>query len=196
MGGYGATRIGMKHPDVFGSVYIMSPCCLAPRSAGPSNPANDRALEAVKTPADSAALPFGVRAQLASAAAWSPNPKNPPLYLDLPAKDGVVDPAVIAKWAANAPLALIDQYIGSLRRYRAIAIDVGPPGLRVSNEVDPGELLENCVEALDVEVVGLVLEVHQYGNMMFGGDGSDRLYARRIAIDLKLLLADSQRAHL
>ena len=31
MGGYGASRIGMKHPDVFGSLYIMSPCCLAAR---------------------------------------------------------------------------------------------------------------------------------------------------------------------
>src|SRR5205085_1988072 len=30
MGGYGATRIGMKHADVFGSLYIMSPCCLSP----------------------------------------------------------------------------------------------------------------------------------------------------------------------
>ena len=27
MGGYGAARIGMKHSDVFGSLYIMSPCC-------------------------------------------------------------------------------------------------------------------------------------------------------------------------
>ena len=26
MGGYGASHIGMKHPDVFGSLYIMSPC--------------------------------------------------------------------------------------------------------------------------------------------------------------------------
>src|SRR5688572_22605994 len=34
MGGYGATRIGMKYPDVFGSLYIMSPCCLSPRGAG------------------------------------------------------------------------------------------------------------------------------------------------------------------
>src|SRR5512135_129641 len=34
MGGYGATRIGMKHPDVFGSLYIMSPCCLSPRMPG------------------------------------------------------------------------------------------------------------------------------------------------------------------
>ena len=31
MGGYGASRIGMKHPDVFGSLYIMSPCCLSAR---------------------------------------------------------------------------------------------------------------------------------------------------------------------
>jgi S-formylglutathione hydrolase FrmB len=125
MGGYGASRIGMKHPDVFGSLYIMSPCCLSARGAGPANPANEKALEAVKTPADSAGLPFGIRAQLASAAAWSPDPKNPPLYLDLPTRDGVVQPDVIAKWAANAPLAFVDQYVDNLRRYRAIAMDVG-----------------------------------------------------------------------
>src|SRR5574338_7787 len=94
MGGYGATRIGMKHADVFGSLYIMSPCCLSPRGSGGARgapaanaTANDDALAGVKTPADSAKLPFGLRAQLASAAAWSPNPKNPPLYLDLPIGD-------------------------------------------------------------------------------------------------------------
>src|ERR1051326_2008414 len=27
-GGYGPSRIGMKHSDVFGSLYIMSPCCM------------------------------------------------------------------------------------------------------------------------------------------------------------------------
>jgi enterochelin esterase-like enzyme len=134
MGGYGATRIGMKYPDVFGSLYIMSPCCLASRGAGPANAANEKALESVKTPADSAGLSFGLRAQLASAAAWSPNPKKPPLYLDLPSKDGVVQPDVIAKWAANAPLAMIDQYVGNLRQYRGIAIDVGDQdGLRTGS---------------------------------------------------------------
>ena len=131
MGGYGASRIGMKHSDVFGSLYIMSPCCMSARAAGPVNPENEKALAAVKTPADSAKLPFGLRAQLASAAAWSPNPKNPPLYLDLPTKDGAVQQDVLAKWAANAPLAFVDQYIGNLRQYRAIAIDVGDQdGLR------------------------------------------------------------------
>jgi enterochelin esterase-like enzyme len=125
MGGYGATRIGMKHPEVFGAVYIMSPCCLAPRQAGPSNLENEKTLAAVKTAEDSAKLPFGLRAQLASAAAWSPNPKNPPLYLDLPTKNGEPQPDVLAKWAANAPLAFADQYMGNLRQYRGIAIDVG-----------------------------------------------------------------------
>src|SRR6201994_3475253 len=132
MGGYGATRIGMKHADVFGSVYIMSPCCLSARTGGPANPEMEKALEAVKTPEDSAKLSFFARAQLATAAAWSPDPKNPPLYLDLPTKDGAPQPDVLAKWAANAPLAFIDQYIGGFRRYGAISIDVGDQdGLRV-----------------------------------------------------------------
>lgn len=137
MGGYGATRIGMKHADVFGSLYIMSPCCLSPRQAGPANAEIEKALEAVKTPEDSAKLPFMARAQLATGAAWSPNPKNPPLYLDLPVKDGQPQPDVLAKWAANAPLAFIDQYIGNLRQYRAISLDVGDKdGLRA----DTGKL--------------------------------------------------------
>ena len=126
MGGYGATRIGMKHADVFGSLYIVNPCCLAPMGAAsmPGNAEMAKATEAVKTPADSAKLPFGARAQMASAAAWSPNPENPPLYLDLPIKDGVPQTQVIARWTANAPLVFIDQYIDNLRRYKGIAIDV------------------------------------------------------------------------
>ena len=125
----------MKHPDVFSSLYIMSPCCLSPRAAGPANPEIEKALEAVKTPEDSAKLQFFARAQLASAAAWSPDPKNPPLYLDLPTKNGEAQPEVLAKWTANAPLAFIDQYIGNLHRYRAIGIDVGDQDrLRVDTE--------------------------------------------------------------
>lgn len=132
MGGYGAARIGMKHSDVFGSLYIMSPCCLSPRVLFPQNSDLAKTLEAVKTPEDSAKLPFGARATLATAAAWSPNPKSPPLYLDLPTKDGETQPGVLSRWAANAPLAFVDQYIASLRQYRGIALDVGDQdGLKV-----------------------------------------------------------------
>lgn len=135
MGGYGAARIGMKHSDVFGSLYIMSPCCLSPRQAGPANAEMEKTLEAVKTPEDSAKLGFGARANLAAAAAWAPNPKNPPLYLDLPRKNGEVQADVLARFAANAPLAFIDQYIGNLRQYRAISIDVGDKdGLKADSE--------------------------------------------------------------
>jgi S-formylglutathione hydrolase FrmB len=137
MGGYGASRIGMKHPEVFGSLYIMSPCCMSARAGGPANSSLEKAVADVKTPEDEAKLSFGVRAQLASAAAWSPDPKNPPFYLDLPTKDGVTQPDVLAKWAANAPLAFVDQYIGNLKQYRAISMDVGDQdGLRI----DAGKL--------------------------------------------------------
>ena len=137
MGGYGASRIGMKHPDVFGALYIMSPCCLSARTAETLKPEDEKTLDAVKIPEDSAKLGFFLRAQLASAAAWSPDPKNPPLYLDLPIEDGKFRPDILAKWAANAPLAFVDQYIGNLREYRAIAMDVGDQdGLRV----DAGKL--------------------------------------------------------
>jgi len=130
MGGYGATRIGMKHADVFGALYIMSPCCLSVREAPP--PAILNELADVKSPADSAKLSFFARATLAAAAAWSPNPEKPPLYLDLPIENGVQQPEVLGKWAANAPLAFADQYVGNLRLYPAIAIDVGDQdGLRI-----------------------------------------------------------------
>ena len=125
MGGYGATRVSMKHADVFGSVYIMSPCCMEPRGAEiPFGGDEDLAdALAIGSPAESETLPFGLRAQLAVAAAWSPNPNRPPLYVDLPIGDAT--DSVLGKWAANAVLAFADQYVRDIRRYRAIAIDAG-----------------------------------------------------------------------
>jgi enterochelin esterase-like enzyme len=131
MGGYGASRIGMKHADVFSGLYLMSPCCMSARDPGPVNLENEAALAALTKPQDAEKLHFMLRAQLAVAAAWSPNPQNPPLYLDLPYKNGELQADVVAKWAANAPLAFVDQYIEELRRYSAISLDVGDQdGLR------------------------------------------------------------------
>ena len=138
MGGYGAIRIGMKRPDVFSSLYVLSGCCLTaqlnPRPEGMKASAAIRTREAAEQAA--AAPGFGPSTNLAFGAAWSPNPNNPPLYLDLPvAEDGKVRPEIVAKWAANAPLAMIDQYIPSLKMYKAIAIDVGTKdNLRASNK--------------------------------------------------------------
>ncbi len=162
MGGYGASRIGMKHPDVFGALYIMSPCCLSPMAAGGSGPgeqAKERALAAekkvkgAKSPADLAAQSPGFgSAVYATAAAWAPDPKNPPLYFDLPTKEGVPQPEIVAKFTGNAPLAFVDQYIQNLKQYRAISMDVGDQdGLRF-DAVKLHNLLDNYAVANSFQI--------------------------------------------
>ena len=123
MGGYGTIRIGMKRPDVFSSIYAMSACCLSPALGFDSE--RGKKAEAVKDPDEVKSLEFMMKATFASAAAWSPNPTNPPLYLDVPTKDGTPRPEVLAKWIANAPLTTLDQYIVNLKSLKALAFDVG-----------------------------------------------------------------------
>ena len=132
MGGYGTIRLAMKYPGVFSSLYILSACCLTanlnPRAAGLA------AAEAIHGPSDLAHANRGAMTMLAESAAWSPDPKNPPFFFDLPSKDGQVQPDVVARWVANAPLAMIDQYLPNLRQYKAIGMDVGnQDGLAASN---------------------------------------------------------------
>jgi S-formylglutathione hydrolase len=125
MGGYGTMRIGMKYPDIFSSIYALSPCCMVPNmnptqsAGGPSKAEGIHSIEELEK-AD-----FGTKAQFASAAAWAPNPKNPPFFFDLPTKNGELQTLVLAKFAANAPLAMVDQYLGNLKRLHAIAFDAG-----------------------------------------------------------------------
>ncbi len=121
MGGYGAMRIGAKHADVFSAVYLLSPCCLQPRAVRGGEPD----WEQVQTIEDFEKAGFGVKAVISTAAAWAPNPQNPPFYLDLPTKDGEPQLAVLAKIAANAPLAFLDQRIDALRSLSGIAFDAG-----------------------------------------------------------------------
>jgi len=123
MGGYGTLRIGMRHPDVFSSIYALSACCMIPNMGpGRGGPAG---AETIRSQADFEKADFGTKAQFASAAAWSPNPRNPPFFLDLSTRAGQPSPEILAKWAANAPLALVDQNIGNLRKMKAVAFDAG-----------------------------------------------------------------------
>lgn len=144
MGGYGTIRLAMKYPDVFAGIYVLSACCLTanlnPQGRGFAE------AQAIHTPADVAGAGRGPITMLAEAAAWSPNPKNPPFFFDLPVKDGKVQPDVAARWVANAPLAMIDQYISNLRKLHAIAIDVGDKdGLSSSNKELSGILTQYAI---------------------------------------------------
>jgi S-formylglutathione hydrolase len=166
MGGYGTIRIGMKRPDVFSSMYIMSACCLlnnprppavagagtrgaapAPTAAAttpatPAPPAPANGTAAVPAAGQRGAAPAGAtgtppagnrgggrggftNTASAEAAAWSANPNNPPKFFDEPVKDGQLQPLIVAKWLANSPLAMIDQYVTNLKKYKAIAGEVG-----------------------------------------------------------------------
>jgi S-formylglutathione hydrolase len=128
MGGYGAWRIAMKYPEVYASVYGLSACCLM---NSPRPPAEGRtpARPTRAAPALNANNDHGqghpVNVQYGEAAAWSPNPSNPPLFFDLPVKDGQVQASIAAKWIANSPLAMVDQYTSNLKKYRAVAMDCG-----------------------------------------------------------------------
>jgi enterochelin esterase-like enzyme len=182
MGGYGTVRIGMKRPDVFSSLYIMSACCLmnnpgGNRGAGargaegaaatgrgvqgatpsPATPAQPPTPEPAQAAANAAPAAAGARGpggqagqggqgrggrggrgglntQAAQAAAWSSNPNNPPTFYDLPVVDGQPQPAIAAKWVANSPLAMVDQYLTSLKKYKAIMLEVGTQdGLAAAN---------------------------------------------------------------
>jgi enterochelin esterase-like enzyme len=122
MGGYGTWRIAMKYPQLYSSFYAMSSCCLSPYGAEGGGMAEAAKIATLE---DAAKAPIFTRVQLTQAAAWSPNPAKPPLYFDFPIENGELKPLILAKWNANVPLAMIDQYIPNLRTFKAIGIEVG-----------------------------------------------------------------------
>lgn len=122
MGGYGTLRLGMKNPNVYAAIYALSPCCMD--GAASTNLELMKKLESLG-PDQLAETSFFEIAALATAAAFAPNPQNPPLYLDLPAKDGEPRQEVINKIIANRTLNFVDQYILNLKKLKAIAMDAG-----------------------------------------------------------------------
>jgi enterochelin esterase-like enzyme len=168
MGGYGTVRIGMKHPEVFFSIYALSPCCMDNSNLQMND--GMKGAEAVTSPEQIHTASFWTKAMLATAAAWSPDPNGAPLYIDLPYKDAKLQPLVAAKWAANAPVSMLDQYIPNVKRLKAIAMDVGDrdglaPGLKLFDqalteykishfyEVYPGDHLNHIGDRIETKVV-------------------------------------------
>ncbi len=128
MGGYGALKIAMKHPDVFSSVYASSACCLGISTEDNDYSAEDidRAL-AASSWEDFSKLEFFSRAIIANAASWSPNPAKAPFFADLPfgVAKNADQLAAQFKMTANLPLWMIEQNVSNLKRLKAISFDVG-----------------------------------------------------------------------
>ena len=134
MGGYGAVTLAMKHPDVFGAVYALSPCCLGMEGDFTSeNPAwaktirltsRDQIKGQPKSKDDFYAIAF-----VAVAAAFSPNPQHKPFYVDFPyeEREGRLErnESIYTRWRAKMPLYMIDENKENLLKLRGIFIDYG-----------------------------------------------------------------------
>jgi len=145
MGGYGTIRLGMKHPEIYSSIYMLSACCME----GTTVPDEEfmKSVEAVTTLDHLKDASFFVIATFASSAAWAPNPNNPPFYLDLPFANGRVRQDIANKIAANRTLYTIDQYIFNLRKLKAIGMDAGLQDVGISNST---KKLHEVLEAYQI----------------------------------------------
>jgi len=139
MGGYGTFRLGMKHPEVFSTLFSMSAGGIS--ETGEVTPAMAQLEAAIKTKEDAAKVPYAQRSPLARGAAWSADPNNPPLFLDLPVKDGKPQPQIAAKWVANSLMVMLEQYAPSLKQMKAIAMNVGTQDNLLQSNRDMDEAL-------------------------------------------------------
>ena len=132
MGGFGAIRLGMHHPEVFSAVYAISPCCLdMAEDIGWGNPSWFEALQFTKIEDADQALQQGhfyPVAIIAFAQVITPNAAKP-LFADLPIRaEGhellPVEPTY-TKWMEYFPVAEVPRYRENLRSLRALRIDYG-----------------------------------------------------------------------
>ena len=128
MGGFGALRVGMRNPDTFSAIYLLSAFGLSEYDSIQSVGAATWKRAASLT--DTAQyLKAGFMADLmyGLAGVYSPNPARPPFFVDLPFRlEGdslVLVPEVAEKWRMT-PLAMVPQYAANLRRMH-IAFDAG-----------------------------------------------------------------------
>ena len=133
MGGYGAIHLGMTRPEVFSIVWAMSPCCLsAVEDLGFGNDAWRRAIR-FETPEDlQASLQNGDFYPVAAVGiltAFSPDPDNPPLYVDFPYElvrgEVVLDDSEYDRYLDSLPVRQVDDHREALRSLRGLGVGVG-----------------------------------------------------------------------
>lgn len=128
MGGYGAFKIGMLHPEVFSSIYALSPGLLAMVKEFGPNSNSFKEVQNVKTVEDLKKT-YYPKVLVAVGRAWSPNPNKPPFFCDFPfSYEGdkmIINQPILEKWEANMPVYMVDKYADNLRKMTAIKLDWG-----------------------------------------------------------------------
>lgn len=127
MGGYGAIRFGMTHPEVFGTVYALHPVGTGSGIYTMYSRPDWKLLERVQTIDEVKNSPFGtIFTSIFQASV--PDVKRPPLYIDLqahPVGDTVeIDSAVTERLRDNFLLeTMIGKYADNLKSLRGLRFD-------------------------------------------------------------------------
>jgi hypothetical protein len=127
IGGYGAIRFGMRHPDMFGSVYALHPVGTGSGVRVMAEIpdwdllANARAIDDVRKDGGTAIFASIFQAHL-------PNPDKPPLFIDLPAERSsegpTIDPALMERLRKGFHLEeMIPHYAEGLKSLRGFKFD-------------------------------------------------------------------------
>jgi len=131
MGGYGAIKLGMKHPETYSVVYGINPAVLGwGEDLSSDNPAFDFLLTKQPTTIEQAmgGGVYGVGI-IVLAQAFSPNVNRPGVFADLPfervaGKIQKAEPAY-TRWTENMPLYMVEKYAGNLKKLRGFKFDSG-----------------------------------------------------------------------
>jgi S-formylglutathione hydrolase FrmB len=190
MGGYGAIRFGMRHPDVFGSVYALHPVGTGPGvQTMHSRPDWDRLARAQAISELRGDTFSNIFLSIYQAAV--PNPDRPPLYVDFAAHrtDGqlVVDPAVTARLLQNFALeSSIAQYAENLKSLRGFEFDWG------RSDANHDHVYANQAFTHKLDEFGIPHEAEEYrggwGDRVWGEDG--RVYTAALPFFRRHLVSD------
>lgn len=131
MGGYGAIKLGMKHPELYSVVYGINPALLGwGQDISADNPAFDFVLtkqpKTIEEAMQGGFYPVGI---IVVAQAFSPNVNQPGTFADLPFKrvDGKLEKAepAYSRWTENMPVYMVDKYVANLKKLRGLKFDSG-----------------------------------------------------------------------
>ncbi|MDQ6717273.1 MAG: alpha/beta fold hydrolase [Gemmatimonadota bacterium] len=191
VGGHGALRLAMRHPEIFSAVYAMSPYGIGIDRA--PTPATERAWMTAISISDASQIPkagFNADLLLAETSTYSPDIAKPPLFVDFPFRvaEGqlVPDSAVFARW--NVPLREVARYAPNLRRER-VGFDAGRSDAFTRIPLD--------VAALDSALSALAIP---HFTELYDGNHGNRIHARLEQIVLPFFSATfsdltSRRSH-
>lgn len=176
MGGQGAIKMGMLFPDVFSSVYALSPATLGviTEEFGIRGDAYRRineitSREQLITGWDE----FEPNAIVAMGRAYTPNPDNPPFYADFPYEyindSLVINYGVLKKWKDKSAIGMVDNHIEDLNKLKALKLDWGR---NEDNNLIPNTSLEfsKKLENLGIEHFAEIY-IGDHSNKLWTDDG-------------------------